>query len=200
MKKTVPVLGAALFLISTTFAGPLTFNFAFDNADTGAMATGQFTIDSSLVATVFGNSASAPDSFPMADLTGFSLTVSGAGAGNGTFLSSDFDNFVFWSAGANFDFSQNLVGQPTTQNSPFNPWGTPDTSSGDFNFLNANGPPAPTGDFFFSLGANGDTSDVMTLTTLQQTPEPGSIALVGLGVLALLGVRMTFKNRSSKTQ
>src|SRR6185437_16549906 len=111
-------LGLTLAMASATFASPMTFDFTFANVDTGASTVGQLTIDSATLATDLQN----PDTNPISDLESLTMTVSGASAGNGTFGLSDFDSFAWWSAGATFDYSQNLVGQPTEANA----WGTPD--------------------------------------------------------------------------
>ena len=136
----------------------------------------------------------------MSDLESLSITVSGAATGNGTFGLSDFDNFDWWPAGATFNFSENLVGQPTTDHAPFNPWGTQDGNSGDFNFFNATGSPsAPDGEFYFVLGTDGGSGDSLSLTSLeevQQVPEPGAMGLVTLGGLALLVIS---RRRGSRT-
>jgi hypothetical protein len=191
MKKTLCMLLPVL-LAPAIFAGTRTFDFAFGNDPYGGMATGQFTIDSGILTTILSDTADDP--YPMSDFESFSITVSGARAGNGTFGLSDFSHFLWWSAGASFNFQENLVGQPTTAAPPFNPWGTPALNSGDFNFFNASASPlAPTGEFFFGIQTNGGnvggpTGDPMALTSLQEvvaSPEPASILLFGAALLGL---------------
>jgi hypothetical protein len=169
-----------MLFVPSAFGGTLFFDFNFANAGTGATAAGQLSIDSGVLATILPLNTS----LPMTDLQSLSLTVSGASAGNGVFGLSDFTQFVWWSAGATFDYTQNLVGQPTSSS----PWGTPNTSSGDFNFFSAS-PTAPNGSFFFTLAANGGSADAMQLTSLQAIPEPGAAGLVALAGVAMLALR-----------
>lgn len=189
MAKYLIILAAALLAGPAAFGSTLTFDFTFADTDTGATAIGQLTIDSGTLATLLSSSTDAD--YPMSALESLSITVSGAATGNGTFGLSDFEDFDWWSAGASFDFSQNLVGQPTTETSPFNPWGTQDGNSGDFNFFNATGSPtAPDGVFFFYLATDGGPGDGLGLTSLQEVaaPEPGALGLVALGGLLMLVV------------
>ncbi len=180
MKKTRLALVTLLLFSPAAFAGALTFDFLYSNIDTGASATGQLQIDSAFWPTILSN---ANSNFPISDLLNLSITITGASSGNGTFTAADFDQFVWWAAGANFDLNQNLVGQPTSANA----WGTPDTNSGDFNFFSAiTSPSAPTGVFFFNLGADSGAADSMQLTSLQATPEPGAMGMAALGGLAML--------------
>jgi hypothetical protein len=182
------LLFASMLLGPAAFADTLYFGFTFVDVGSGASAVGQLSIDSTVLGTILADPLD--DGFPIADLQSLSITVSGASAGNGTFGLSDFDTFNWWSAGATFDFSQNLVGQPTAAN----PWGTPDTQSGDFNFFNSSSA-APNGVFFFDLAANGGSADQMQLTSLQTTPEPGAMGLVALAGCAMLAFRRILVRR-----
>lgn len=191
MKKPLLALAALLLFSPATFAGALTFDFLYSNIDTGASATGQLQIDSAFWPTILSN---ANSTFPISDLLNLSITVTGAASGNGTFTAADFDSFVWWAAGANFDLNQNLVGQPTGAAA----WGTPDTSSGDFNFFSAlTSPSAPAGVFFFNLGANNGKADSMQLTSVQLTPEPGAMGLAALGGSVMLVISRR-RGRSSR--
>ena len=192
--KYLGILGLSILLTPAAFAGPVTFDFEYENTDTGATATGSLTIDSGELATIL--SITGDSESPISDLEALSLTVSGASAGNGTFGLSDFQGFAWWSAGASFNFSQNLVGQPTNGN----PWGTPDGQSGDFNFFNASGSPtAPDGQTYFTLYADGGGADAMQLVSLQEAdpaPEPATFGLIGVGLGAMaLWRRRTMRAR-----
>lgn len=178
MTKVLPIIFSML-LVPAAFAAPVFFDFTYTGG-TGATAVGQLSIDSAVLATLL---AAPSDSIsPISDLESLSMVVSGASAGNGTFGLSDFSGIAWWSAGATFDFTQNLVGQPTNGN----PWGTLDGSSGDFNFFSVD--TAPTGVDYFTLTADDGSADSMQLTSLQTVPEPGAMGLTGLAGLAMLAL------------
>ncbi len=182
------VLGAA-GLLFLGFGSPLkadtfqTFNFTYSGAALGntAVAVGQINLDETLLPNP-GSSFNTPDF--VQDLT---ITVSGAGTGDGTFTKSDFSTFYWDTGGATLNLTQNLVGQPTAGS----PWGSFDGSGGDFNFF-AVSAPAPYGSYYFTLTTNGGTGDPMQLTsfapTLTSTPEPGTSVLLILAGSCLLGL------------
>jgi hypothetical protein len=179
------VLVAGLLLTAPAgSASVLTFDLVW-SATPPVAATGQLMVDN----TAWASWIADPDGLDVAStdpgLVGFNMTISGAASGNGSFTKSDFDHFAIWGAGANFDYGQDLVGQPTLGDA----WGTPDANSGDFNvFASA---PAPDGVFYFVLLTNGGTGDELQLTSFilesgSPVPEPGTLVLVGWGGLALL--------------
>ena len=143
-------------------------------------------------------------------ITSFSLTVSGASAGNGTFSLSDFGVSMFTNGGI-LDFTEQLVGQPTSGK----PWATTyDGSSGDFNLIPIIGAPPtiPVGITFFTMVTNYGSGDSLTLTSFAPeatgcslaevcatTPLPAALPLFasGLGALGLLGWRRKRKAQAA---
>ena len=125
---------------------------AFSN---GASASGVIVLDT----TVLPNPESGDNNlnFGAPYVQSFLLTITGAGAGNGTFNISDFNIFYWNTNGATLNLSQQLVGQPT----PGTPWGTlnQEGDSGDFTiFSNGVVANAPTGTNYFTLQADNGSA------------------------------------------
>ncbi|MBE9125546.1 MULTISPECIES: PEP-CTERM sorting domain-containing protein [unclassified Coleofasciculus] len=138
----------------------------------------------------------------------FSVTVTGATIGNGTFTLADFGQFIFQTPlNSPLDFTQELVGQPATP--PALPFGTAGTfgEAGDFNiFSNLSNPNAPNGTFFFQLTTGGETGQNLTLTSFAprsttppaSVPEPASV--LGLLAVGALGTACKFKGKKNREQ
>lgn len=172
-------------------ASPLTFLLDWSGASFGntAEAHGFITFESTLL-----NSPSLPSgigfALPNPAVLDLSVTVANASSGNGTFGLGDFEFIVWWTGGVALDLSTELVGQPTAGN----PWGTPDTVSGDFNlFPPALIPPssAPRGADFFTLGADGGAGAPLLLTSMRPSavPEPAGMLLFGAGLAGMASLR-----------
>lgn len=168
-----------------------TYNLAWSGASFGnnATATGQITLDLTTLPNPGGPSVDIYN-----DIASLTVTVTGASSGNGTWTRSDLapisnlGTYTYWDTGGGaLNMAQELVGQPTVNGGP---WGTPDGSSGDFNLFFTNG--GPIGTFFFTLTTNGGAGDPMQLTSFAPVapgvPEPGSIVLMGSGLLLLGGM------------
>jgi hypothetical protein len=179
-----------LLLAATAYADVFqTYNLAWSGASfsNGATATGQITLD---LTTLPNPGGPAYDMYN--DISSLTITVTGASSGNGTWTKADLapisnlGTYTYWDTGGSaLDLTKQLVGQPTLGN----PWGTPDGISGDFNLFFTNG--GPLGTSYFTLTTDGGTQDSMLLTSfapVSSTPEPGTMALFGSGILGLAGV------------
>jgi hypothetical protein len=163
-----------------------TYNLAWSGAPFGdnATATGVIVLD---LTTLPNPGPTVYDMYN--DISSLTITVTGATSGNGTWTKADLcacsalgTYTYWWTGGAALNLNTELVGQPTLGN----PWGTPDSISGDFNFFFTS--PGPLGTFYFTLTTDGGTQDPMLLTSVAPAvPEPGSLILLGSGLATLAG-------------
>ena len=194
--KLAGVIGIALLCGSSLFAPAKadvfqTFDVEWSGASlgNGATASALITFDlttlpnpHSIVNNPIGDATFSPvTNF----ITALSLTVSGAGTGNGTFGLNDFspgslgDTFR-WGTNATLDLTTQLVGQST----PGGPWGTCFTGAcGDFNLFGSGN--APHGTNFFTLTTGGAGALGMQLTSFAPAAVPGPIVGAGLPGLIL---------------
>jgi hypothetical protein len=188
------LLMALLLLMAGSAAADVyqTYDLAWSGApfNNSAWATGQITID---VTALPNPGGPAYDMY--SDIESLTVTVMGAGLGNGTWnkddLSrlNDFGVYTYWDTGGGaLNLNAELVGQATMHGGP---WGTPNSFSGDFNLFFTDG--GPFGTYYFTLTTNGGYGDPMLLTEfapvrLTSTPEAGTFVLVGIGILGLTGV------------
>ncbi len=120
------------------------------------------------------------------DLT---LTVSGAGAGDGTFGLADFRNIIF-DFPSTLDFNRELVGQPLSTGLRFGDYDPSGAGlSGSFT-LCGNGGNAPECDFYFDIHTGGDRALAgphygLQIASISPVPEPATAmtTLIGLGVV-----------------
>jgi opacity protein-like surface antigen len=189
MNRFKIMTAAAGLAASLSFAMPAwadviqTFNLAWSGAQFGntATATGFITLDETLLGDPFNIQPSLPSSI----VTGLSITVSGAGAGNGTFGIGYFSSVYLNSDGATLNFTKNLVSQAAGSGL----WGGYDFNgynyTGDFNLF-SNSSLAPNGTDPFELTTGAGSSDRMVLTSFATAvPEPSSLFLLAFGALGL---------------
>lgn len=174
-------VGLALTVFWATSAYSALFDFDLDwsgaSFGNAAVATGTITLDDAILLNpglndLFGNPGY---------VTSFSITVSGASSGNGSWNLADYSE-IAWLTDTALDLSQELVGQPTSMD----PWGTsqPGGTGGDFNLFD--GPAgSPQGTFFFELTTNNGSGDPMLLTSFRPVPEPAgyAIGLIAMGIV-----------------
>lgn len=158
-------------------AAPITFNLAYTGAGFGndATAIGSITLDDSVLPT---------DEIFLFDTPGttlgvldFSLTVSGASAGNGTFTLSDLgpnNGSWVWILEGPIDLTRDLFGQ---------------LNFGDFNWLctfgtgDCSNPLAPQGIGQYTIITAGE--ERMVLMSVAPVPVPGAIWLFASAFVAL---------------
>lgn len=180
-KSLVRASALALGLAWSTTANAtlVTEYFTFSGVPYGniALATGWVTFDimgeQPLTSVIGVNGAFWSRSDP------FSVTVTGANIGNGTFSSADFGSVDFTASGP-LDFTKDLVGQSNFLE--FNLFG--EISSG-----------APSGFAPSVIGANEGYGDKMQLTSMSMSvsavPEPGNL----LGLACLVGGAVFLRRR-----
>jgi hypothetical protein len=199
-------------------AAPVTFNFRFDDPAGPATAVGSITFETSLLQNPGNNEILLPSPAVLA----LNVTVSGTANGDGTFTLADFDQVNFDTYGGLLDLSRSLIGQATNGSA----WGTTqDGNSGDFNLFGSgcqvaaatssyrSGPRAPGGvapasglppfgDYYFTLGADCDSGELMILTSfapvsnVHPAPAMGAWALLGLAGLLGLGGLLVLRRRT----
>jgi len=209
MKHLLNVLLIALLSATPAVAGPISFNFTFTGSaydGNNSVATGSITFDGSLLANPGrnlwdpGNNYSDYGTATPGLVTALSVTVTGSSAGNGTFTLADFNGVLFDTSSLALNLTQPLVGQPTSSPNSAT-WGTPDpvpssnpaaSYTGDFQLFAISSSAAPTGISPFQLGTdygNGDGLQLASFTSSAAVPEPGSLALFGVGLAALVWTR-----------
>ena len=172
-------------LASPAVAEVITLNIQASGASFGneALATGRITFDSTLLPTAGVQFVQTPLS---PAVSGLQLTITGAGnGGNGTFGLGDFSAISF-STTVTLDFSRQLIGKALLNDCLF---GTSigacaNGNAGDFNLFAANGA-APGGTDYFQLTTSGGQALLITSLAPDATvPEPGTVVLFGLGLIA----------------
>lgn len=189
MPRVIQAVFACLVVVSAGRANAqiVTLDLQWSGASFGnsASATGTITIDESLM----NNPGFSVTTF----VTDFSITVTGASAGNGTFTLADFSSIFLNTGGGTLDFTQDLIGQPT----PGLPWGP--GGAGDFNFFNSNAL-APSGFVIFQIRPSG-SSDILQLTSFAPSavPEPSTFAMLAIGAIGGIAYYRRRKRQAAPT-
>jgi hypothetical protein len=165
-------------------AALITYELTYSGVSHGnaAVGTGEITIDTALIN---NPGVTTQDLSPF--VTDFTLTISGATSGNGTFGFADFNGstlfgfggFLF-NTGAVVDFSTDLVPQIL-----------------DFNiFSNFSNLDAPVGVFANTFATDGGDGELLLLTRFAPVPEPATLTLGAIAGLMGLGVAYRRRRRT----
>jgi hypothetical protein len=148
----------ALAALATSPAAATSRDFAVHWSSSGtASARGVLTFDDSVVANPGIN-----DTAVTPWVTSFSVTVTGASAGNGTFTLADFSSVLLDTNGAALDLDRPLIGQ--IGGALFDP-AFAGGAGGDFNVFNSN-PAAPAGVFYGAIATNGGAGDSLWISAI----------------------------------
>lgn len=176
---------ALLSMLAAVPASAATFLFSYSgaSAENSAMAVGSFDV---------ADDAINANTLSLGTLKNFTMTVSGAGKGNGTFGASSFTSLLFYTPSA-LDLSKDLVGQTLANGTIFG-------STGGIFGLFSIAPNSPISTTNFTLRANNGFGPKMTLTSLIATtavPEPASWAMMILG-LGMVGFALRRTRRAPR--
>jgi hypothetical protein len=176
---------AASSAVPEANAIPITFTFEYSTLASSATGIGSVTMESTLLPNP-GDFTNVPAA--SLGISAFSITISEAGSGNGTFGLASVTNFI-WRVSTPIDLGAELVGQA----------GFEDFNWCGFLFDDCT-PPAPGGVLPMTIQTNAETGDTLFMVSMRSTavPEPESWMLTAIGGLGLiwLGSRSWFLPRA----
>ncbi|MGK0271921.1 MAG: MYXO-CTERM domain-containing protein [Cocleimonas sp.] len=174
MKKLL--LGMALLLFSlSSHAALITFNLIYTSNTTAATGSGFITIDDAVFSNVTQNLFNTPAA--TLGITDFSITISGAANGNGTFGLADVPSFI-WTQSGPYDLTTELLTQAAYTDFNLNTF--PPVAGSPFG--------TDIGTITTNFGGSGDGL-ILSSMTPGGAPAPTSIPTLsfwGLGLLVLL--------------
>ena len=193
MKNKIFLAVTAAFLLNSTMAQAevKTFYFTFDGAanqdpyKNSQKTTGFVTLNTDLIGTVL-IASDRTNRIPIDQIVDLSMTVTGAGSGNGVFTESDFSHIAFNSTSP-LDYSRELVGQTLTSGRRF---GDFEGLTGRFAFSPIT-PSAPFSSYWYELATNAKAMTLTSLTAIAPVPEADTSAmlLMGAGVMGFMARR-----------
>jgi hypothetical protein len=163
------------------------FNLTWSDTinNTGASATGVIGLDLTAIPSAPNVSGSTPSW-----ITSFTITVTGASSGNGTFTLLDIFGFNFQSSGVNLNYSSELVGQG----------GTMFMSVGDFSFFSDFGAGAPFSGAPNVVVTDEANGDFLSLTSFTPAPVvPAGVPDIAAWMSSLNGSARLYNAASTLT-
>ena len=161
------------------------FNLTWSGATFGnsATATGVIGLDLTTI-------PAAPNINGLAGITSFTITITGASAGNGTFTLTDFGSFIFQSSGITLNYTTDLMAQNG---------GTIFSSVGDFNIFGSTAT-APVGASPNTFLTDDATGDFLVLTSFTPAPVvPAGVPNIAVWMSSLNGSARLYNAASTLT-